>query len=221
MGTPTSTPMSSQASPTPSKDLGRETAAAAEFWGAFVPEAQRDAFQCQLAQLLARDFHKHWYVNEPHRGSAFRSIKCDGYGIDRKLLTVVHSVGISSETTTFPPTVVMWVNPGEVKVRFEKYWSAKVIYTDAESPGRKEYHPLALKMQIEPTILCSDASDYYTSSDGSDSDSALDSPMPSPPTSPAMHLTSGMVPPQMLWRSGQDFVPHPFVADTRAHVYVR
>jgi len=213
--------MASQASPcpaapTPCKDLSRETIAAAEFWGAFVPDAQRDAFQSQLAQLLAGKFHKHWYVNEPHRGSAFRSIKCDGYGIDKKLLAVVHSVGISSEATAFPPTVVMWVNPGEVKVRFEKMWQSKLIYKDSMSPAHANgIAGKMLQLEIEPTILCSDASDYYTSSEGSDSDSASDSPMPSPPVSPAMHPTSSMP-----WRSGQDFVPHPFVAETRAYVHV-
>merc|ERR1711998_187700 len=100
------------------KDISRETSAAAEFWGRFVPESQRVVFQYQLAQLLAREFQKHWHEEEPHRGSGFRSIKCDGYGLDSKLAKVMASVGISADSTSFPSNVVMWVNPGEVKVRY-------------------------------------------------------------------------------------------------------
>jgi hypothetical protein len=188
----------------------RETTAAAEFWGKFVPEGQRLAFQGQLAQLFVQDFQKHWHEAEPHRGSAFRSIKCDGYGVDSKLQKAMATAGISLEATTFPPSVVMWVNPGEVKVRYGKSWSSKIVFSDSEFPARKMYHPLALQMQVEPTILCSDESDYASSDFSSDSSysSGSESPMSTPPTSPTISPrseTHNMVP--QYWKSGQEFVP--------------
>jgi len=202
------------------KDISRETTAAAEFWGQFVPESKRLAFQYQLAQILARDFQKHWHESEPHRGSAFRSIKCDGYGVDSKLVKVMNSIGVSAGSATFPASVVMWVNPGEVRVRYDKSWSSKTIYTDSESPARSTYHPLALKLQVEPTtILCSDTSDR-SSSDCSSNRSA--SPMSSPPNSPVIPASDDDTVdllPQMLWKSGQTFVPRRSLVVEPASLY--
>jgi hypothetical protein len=197
----------------------RETTAAAEFWGEFVPQGQRLAFQGQLAQLFAQDFQKHWHEAEPHRGSAFRSIKCDGYGLDSKLQKAMATAGISVDATTFPPSVVMWVNPGEVKVRYGKSWSSKIVFTDSNFPARKKFHPLALQMHVEPTILCSDESDYASSEFGSDSSysSGSESPMSTPPTSPTISPrsdTHNMVP--VYWRSGQEFVPRNSLVDVRS-----
>jgi len=185
----------------------RESTAAAEYWGKFVPVEQRVAFQAQLVQMFVIDFQKHWYEAEPHRGSAFRSIKCDEYGVDSKLMKAMSSVGISLDSATFPQSVVMWVNPGDVKVRYGKSWSPKIIYSDSESPARKMYHPLGLQMEVESTILCSDASEYYDSSepssDSSDSFSSRSTPPTSPSSSPSI-LGNQMT---ILWKSGQEFVP--------------
>jgi len=176
---------------TASKQMIQEVKAAVEYWGQFVPEVQRDAFLKHLSAELTIEYQKHWHETEPHRGSAFRSIKCDGYGVDPRLTKVAESSGV--QKAAFPKNVVMWVNPGEVKVRSEGSWASKTIYSDSEHSARKSYHPLALQLKLEPT--------QYHISSGDDS-SASESPSSSPPLSPNMTPQAAI--PVTMRTNGQD-----------------
>jgi len=107
---------------------------AALFWSSFLRDhICRDEFCEALQGVLVERFKGHWYPNERQRGSAFRAISYENR-VDPVLIAAAEKCGVRCihrllEEARF---LVMFINPGEVKVRNLQDWSAgsKYLFRD-------------------------------------------------------------------------------------------
>lgn len=76
-------------------------------------------FKVALKNVLTSKYEKHWYVEEPIRGSAYRSLAFD-HCMDPSLLKAAEMCGMQlrriESFLSHTRTVIIFVNPGEVKL---------------------------------------------------------------------------------------------------------
>jgi len=93
-----------------------------------------EAFQKHLEDILNSRYEGHWYVSDPLRGSAFRSISFD-QRLDPLLLRTAKAVGIENLDILLSHVryQVMFVNPGCVKVCNLAYSTPDIMIYEVES----------------------------------------------------------------------------------------
>jgi len=115
---------------------------------------QKASFAARLQELIVEHNRGHWYVDEPHRGCAYRALTSTTNACDPMLLRAAEAAGVKDLLTTFCKQfsdvgeVIMWINPGEVKVLLGK--AQKIIYSDgtgSDNPYEK------MRIKIVPTRL--------------------------------------------------------------------
>eukprot|EP00005_Dracoamoeba_jomungandri_P003075 CAMPEP_0174260604 /NCGR_PEP_ID=MMETSP0439-20130205/10055_1 /TAXON_ID=0 /ORGANISM="Stereomyxa ramosa, Strain Chinc5" /LENGTH=199 /DNA_ID=CAMNT_0015344879 /DNA_START=47 /DNA_END=646 /DNA_ORIENTATION=+ len=104
-----------------------------------VPSELLDAFKETLTNKLEERYNGHWYVEAPHKGQAFRCVVCEDE-VDELLVDVSKQSGIPDLEKKLDLGWTLWVDPGEVDVRYKHSRNCKAIYrganpTTSTSPG--------------------------------------------------------------------------------------
>mmetsp|Transcript_6676 Transcript_6676/g.18857 ORF Transcript_6676/g.18857 Transcript_6676/m.18857 type:complete len:217 (+) Transcript_6676:186-836(+) len=106
-----------------------------------VAEAQ-ETFRAELQQGLREHYRGHWYEDEPHRGQGYRSLVCsaaDG-SVDAVLRRAAEAsgVGVGVLLRACGEGVTLWVDPGDVEVRFAGTKQMKHLYRNLGLRPTKE-----------------------------------------------------------------------------------
>lgn len=94
---------------------------------------QVDRFRDSLKALLAVHCAETWDATEPRRGSALRATGCD-YGPDLVLRAALDYSMITEGHLRLPIKTMMWINPGEVRVRPGYHGEEVVLYQKQGEP---------------------------------------------------------------------------------------
>jgi len=126
-----------------------------------VPMDKANVFEKRLLEGIVKKIQNHWFVEEPARGQAYRSISLDILGRPDPLLQVATlAANITNLHESFPyiESLTMWIDPGLVAVK--TYWtyakaaSEEVIYMKPyalESNSRNATKkPLPPQLQLYP-----------------------------------------------------------------------
>lgn len=85
-------------------------------------------FQKTLSDVLEDKYTSHWYIDDPERGSAFRSIIHDNRTVDHVLLEAAAKAKIPNVKSRLPSDVIMWVDPLQIQVQFSHSPRRQLIY---------------------------------------------------------------------------------------------
>eukprot|EP00049_Salpingoeca_infusionum_P016980 m.351385 g.351385 ORF g.351385 m.351385 type:complete len:137 (+) comp16238_c0_seq1:350-760(+) len=80
------------------------------------PQDALITFKSVLAKRLVVRFQGHWFVDQPHRGCAYRCIHKTHLTLDEDLMVASKAAKIDFRTS-IPPSFTIWIDPGEVSVR--------------------------------------------------------------------------------------------------------
>eukprot|EP01114_Cavostelium_apophysatum_P013950 TRINITY_DN3488_c0_g1_i1.p1 TRINITY_DN3488_c0_g1~~TRINITY_DN3488_c0_g1_i1.p1 ORF type:complete len:161 (-),score=22.04 TRINITY_DN3488_c0_g1_i1:147-629(-) len=94
-------------------------------------QEQISIFQKSLAEILEDKYLNHWYLDDPERGSAFRSISYDNRVIDHVLLESAARAKIPNIKSRLQQEVIMWVDPNLIQVQYGHSPKRHVIYGKA------------------------------------------------------------------------------------------
>jgi len=133
-----------------------ETSAAAKWLAEGVHPADGARLATCIAEVLAERYSGHWYVEEPHRGSGFRSLSCATHtGLDRLLLKAAERAGMESKKLHMALAArgvqTVWVNPGEVKALVKTARNGgetTCIFSDGSRSDNPYEKP---RLKIQPT----------------------------------------------------------------------
>lgn len=81
---------------------------------------QIEQFVTKLTRLLNERYANHWYESQPLKGQAFRCLRlkrADNY-IDPALEQILRECGLSLNQLGLTNDFTLWIDPGEVSVRF-------------------------------------------------------------------------------------------------------
>jgi hypothetical protein len=103
-------------------------------YGNSLTPTQIDTFAAKLNRMLEERYVNHWYVDHPMKGQAFRCLRLkrsENY-IDPVLERLLSDLGLTLAQLGLPNDFTLWIDPGEVTVRFGDqvgytYSIAKVI----------------------------------------------------------------------------------------------
>jgi protein Tob/BTG len=121
-----------------------EIEAASEWWKKQVEylnilqPQQLELFKQLLASELLAKVKDHWYIDNPVRGSGYRSILVDDIQTDcllRKTLAIVAGKRWEDVVTKLPRNLVMFVNPGRVSVRLLTSNLVHNVYSSQQTPS--------------------------------------------------------------------------------------
>ncbi|KRZ12945.1 Protein BTG2 [Trichinella zimbabwensis] len=89
-----------------------------------------DRFALCLKKALIRHYREHWYPTEPLRGSAYRCLRINGQ-LDPVIAKAVRRSQLSLDEVraAYPAELSIWIDPGEVSVRFGEEGSVGVIHS--------------------------------------------------------------------------------------------
>ena len=79
-----------------------------------------DRVAAKLTSMLAQRYVNHWYVANPQKGQAFRCLRVkrsENY-IDPVLERILADMSLSLSQLGLPNDFTLWIDPGEVSVRF-------------------------------------------------------------------------------------------------------
>jgi protein Tob/BTG len=98
-----------------------------------------DLFRRSLQSVLYRRYQGHWHSANPLRGSGFRCLRINGK-LDPLVKLAAESCRLSLRKVrkAFPAELTVWVDPGEVSVRFGEEGSVGVWYAAARRAGDEE-----------------------------------------------------------------------------------
>lgn len=81
---------------------------------------QIEKFGSKLTVLLEERYSNHWYESQPMKGQAFRCLRlkrADNY-VDPVLEQILRECSINLGSLGLPNDFTLWIDPGEVSVRF-------------------------------------------------------------------------------------------------------
>jgi len=95
-----------------------------------VSEGQIERFKFFLRSILLKKYKGHWYEDAAWRGSGFRSIMHTTTGpLDPVLAEAATQTGIRNLQQCMPKeNFHLWIDPGEVEIRFEDSRTSKILY---------------------------------------------------------------------------------------------
>jgi hypothetical protein len=106
-------------------------------------EPQLQRFEWALVDGLTRKYTDHWYQDMPWRGQGYRSIlseDCDNHVVDHVLRNAAQEACINDLPSRMPSEAfVIWVDPGDVEVRFLKSHRTELLYHQPST-----YNPYAI-----------------------------------------------------------------------------
>jgi len=139
--------------------MRREVEAASHWLSCtFIPGADeadlQRGFAQSLQEMMNSHYEGHWYVDEPHRGCAYRSLTYAPPLVDGLLMRAAEEAGVrdaafGSAQARGEADFLLWINPGEVKVLRGK-GLPQIIY---QTEGVQANPYGGLKLKIVPTVL--------------------------------------------------------------------
>lgn len=144
-------------------------------------ESATETFRQVLIALLAAHYEGHWYPNDPFKGSGYRCLRVNG--VMNPLLTKAAQLSglpIKKFRHAFPVELTVWVDPGDVSVRFGEEGSIGVYYAKAGQGLRHDHQHMedfkrlvaaAPKRSLTPPCSISSASVSSSLSSSSSSSS--------------------------------------------------
>ena len=103
---------------------------------------QCNLFEASLIKSCAKKFTSHWFVNNPTKGQAFRSISYDKFNRPDPLLREVAddiSVDIFSCFPKYMENCIMWIDPNSVIVKTSWSYSSKnteeILFPKSKQPA--------------------------------------------------------------------------------------
>jgi hypothetical protein len=117
---------------------------------------QLTVFAQTLTENFIAKFSGHWYLDEPDRGSAYRSISKDSRITDKTLKLAAKSANIDNIEKRLPNDFIMWIDPFKVQVQFSNTRKRIDVYTSEENTFENSSSPSNCKpifKSIAPTIL--------------------------------------------------------------------
>ena len=133
--------------------VNKEIEAAADWWAktldkTHLPNEQVELFKDSLVELLFAKMWGHWWVENPLRGNAYRSLIYDQHNIDKIILKAAQKAFISNIHKRLPTDgFVMWVDPGSVSVKNLLTTRIQVVYAKEDD--------LSADQQREPSLISS------------------------------------------------------------------
>jgi hypothetical protein len=94
-------------------------------------ESQLERFEWALVEALTRKYTDHWYQDMPWRGQGYRSILSEDceHVVDHVLRHAAREAHITDLPYRLPAEAfVIWVDPGDVEVKFLKSHRTEVLY---------------------------------------------------------------------------------------------
>jgi len=94
-------------------------------------DAQLQSFEWALVEALTRKYTDHWYQDMPWRGQGYRSILSEdcAHVVDHVLRHAAREAHITDLPYRMPAEAfVIWVDPGDVEVKFLKSHRTEVLY---------------------------------------------------------------------------------------------
>ncbi|CAF0763763.1 unnamed protein product [Brachionus calyciflorus] len=79
-----------------------------------------DLFASKLSEILEKRYMNHWYESNPMKGQAFRCLrlkKSEKY-VDPTIEAILNEMNLSLNQLGLPNDFTLWIDPGEVSVRF-------------------------------------------------------------------------------------------------------
>uniref|UniRef100_A0A915L4Y5 Anti-proliferative protein domain-containing protein n=1 Tax=Romanomermis culicivorax TaxID=13658 RepID=A0A915L4Y5_ROMCU len=101
--------------------------------------ADIDRFQLALTDAMVRHYDGHWYPTDPLKGSGYRCIRVNG--VIHPLLTEaarICKLPVKEMRQAFPSELTIWVDPGDVSVRFGEEGGISILYQKLVSPSGYE-----------------------------------------------------------------------------------
>lgn len=108
-----------------------------------VGEDELGIFRKSLMEVLRQRVSKHWYPDEPLRGSGYRCIRVNGR-VDPVIEKAGRMSGVDEEVLKqgLPGELTVWVDPGEVGYRFgENHGSYCVLWKRGEGDDEEPWTP--------------------------------------------------------------------------------
>ena len=81
---------------------------------------QIDLFALKLTEILEKRYINHWYELQPMKGQAFRCLRLkrsEKY-VDPTIESILNDMNLSLNQLGLPNDFTLWIDPGEVSVRF-------------------------------------------------------------------------------------------------------
>jgi hypothetical protein len=95
------------------------------------------AFQNNLMEILLSRYMNHWYEDDPLRGHAYRSILWENNKVDPVLVAAAERSKVKDIGSRInSPPLVMWVDPGEIEVRYFVTSSSSFLYRKNKNNGQ-------------------------------------------------------------------------------------
>jgi protein Tob/BTG len=120
---------------------------ATQFLSSYVPTNEQQRFSEDLQSILLQKYQKHWYPEEPERGTAFRAIKIHSR-LD-SVLTLLRNYTLAS----MPSELVLWVDPGCVSYRIGSNYIVTLYDQDTQSIPQDLYRQAERrKVRMSPPL---------------------------------------------------------------------
>jgi len=85
-------------------------------------DAQRDLFKTTVTLQLLAKYEKHWFAEQPDRGSAYRCLHTVSGKLDPLLHRAAQTCKVSLNSK-LPENFCLWIDPGQVSCRLGEYGS--------------------------------------------------------------------------------------------------
>ncbi|CAF0787258.1 unnamed protein product [Didymodactylos carnosus] len=92
---------------------------------------QIDLFKHTFYDVLSKRFMGHWFPEHPNKGTAYRCIRSMNNRIDTVLQKIFHKSNfcLNDVQENFPKEFTIWIDPGEVTIRFGEEGTTCVLYS--------------------------------------------------------------------------------------------
>eukprot|EP01147_Barroeca_monosierra_P001387 gene1386-4561_t len=102
-----------------------------------LPNVPWSRFKIVMSQALLERYHGHWYPSAPHRGCAYRCIRCTPTTIDNSFLQAVNDLGLelTDVLPLAPSNFQMWIDPGEVTAQLDSGENMVIASNHGFSPS--------------------------------------------------------------------------------------
>lgn len=145
--------------------MAKETESAAQFIATFIPahisRGRRQKFIKRLQWNLTVQYYRHWYLNEPSRGQAFRCLLLTPRSSrEPPISTALEAAGLTEDDIRLPLDLAVWVDPGEVAYRLgERGSQATLAVFEPFMAGSKSTSPRPVnvrrsKSASPPLVAC-------------------------------------------------------------------
>ena len=104
-----------------------------------VSQKQLQAFRQSIITCLVNSYQKHWFPEQPFKGSAFRCLRIN-HKMDPLVFRAAEECGLQRELEILPNELTLWVDPKEVSYRIGENGSICVIYEDSPHSSPNSSH---------------------------------------------------------------------------------